>query len=57
MGCCLCGHTESDTTEATQQQQLTELRKLIYSLNYQLIAKLLKDINQQPDEETHMASS
>ena len=21
MGCCLWGHTESDTTEATQQQQ------------------------------------
>ena len=29
VGCCLWGHTESDTTEATQQQQqllATELR-------------------------------
>ena len=35
VGCGLWGHTESDTTEATQQQQL------IYQLSYQLSLMIL----------------
>ena len=38
-------------------ERLIELRKPIYSLDYQFIARILKDKNQQPDEEIHRARS
>ena len=38
-------------------EQLTELRKPIYSLNYWFIAKDIKDADQQPDEEIYRVKS
>ena len=35
MGCCLWGHTESDTTEATQQQQQLQAKMVKNSLAVQ----------------------
>ena len=34
---------------------LTELRKTVYLLDDHFIAKILKDMNEQPDEKIHLS--
>ena len=48
-GCCLCGHTESDTTEVTQQQQQQQDRTKL-----SLDSRVSLGGNQNPKPITHM---